>query len=144
MAEGTWLETDDGVDVGPQVIFAMDAAGRCTLSVGPGLTALGFGTNELVGTNLFDFYREDPLGTEALRKALAGERFHGEREYQGRRLALHFEPLVDDDGRVTGAAGVATDVTEQRAAETAAAAGRRHAHDLASDLSRFKALVEAS
>ena len=144
MADHTWLATDDGADVGPQVIFGMDATGRCTLSVGPGLAALGFGPNELVGTNLLDVYRDDPLGTEAITRALAGERFHGEREYLGRRLALHFEPLLDDAGRVTGAAGVATDVTDQRASESAGAAARQRAHELASDLSRFKALVEAS
>lgn len=144
MAEAAWLETEDGADVGPQVIFGMDATGRCTLSVGPGLAALGFGPNELVGTNLLDVYRDDPLGSEAITRALAGERFHGEREYLGRRLALHFEPLLDDAGHVTGAAGVATDVTDQRASESAGAAAQRRAHELASDLSRFKALVEAS
>jgi PAS domain S-box-containing protein len=144
MAEGDWLATDDGVDVGPQVIFGMDAEGRCTLSVGPGLMAIGLAHNELLGQSFFDVYRDDPLATEAISRALAGERFHGEREFQGRRLALHFEPLVDETGRLTGAVGVATDVTEQRARETAAAADRRRVEDLASDLSRFKALVDAS
>ncbi|GAB3444836.1 hypothetical protein GCM10027517_25050 [Phycicoccus ginsengisoli] len=144
MAEGEWLTTDDGVDVGPQIIFGMDATGRCTLSVGPGLAAIGLGPNELLGQNFFDVYRDDPLATEAVTRALAGERFSGEREFRGRRLAMHFEPLFDDDSRLTGAAGVTTDVTDQRAREAAAAADRRRIEDLASDLSRFKALVEAS
>jgi PAS domain S-box-containing protein len=144
MTEETWLSPAGGVDVGPRVIFGMDRDGLCTLSVGPGLAALGLRSGELVGQNLYAVYRDDPLGTEALTRSLAGESFSGEREYLGRRLALHFEPIVDGDGTVVGAVGIATDVTEQRRAEQAARAARGRERELAGDLYRFKALVEAS
>ncbi|WP_406830046.1 PAS domain S-box protein [Pedococcus sp. KACC 23699] len=144
MTHDAWLSTDGGVEVGPQVIFGMDASGVCTLSIGPGLAAIGYAPGELVGRNFREIYRDDPLGTEALEHALAGERFHGERDFHGRRLAIAFEPVLDDQGRFTGSVGVATDVTEQRRAEAEARTNRSRSVELAADLSRFKALVEAS
>ncbi|MGO4340755.1 PAS domain-containing sensor histidine kinase [Pedococcus sp. 2YAF34] len=144
MTQDTWLSAEGGIEVGPQVVFGMDANGTCTTSVGPGLAALGFAPGELVGQNLREVYRDDPLGTEALDAALSGERYHGEREYLGRRLALYFEPIHDEAGVLTGAVGIATDVTEQRRAEAQARAQARRTLELAADLSRFKALVEAS
>lgn len=131
MEQRTWLSTEEGPDVGPQIIFGMDPAGRCTLSLGSGLAALGFRPGEMVGTDLLEFYRDDPLGTEALTRALAGEAFHAEREYIGRRLSLYFEPVFDEEGTFTGALGVATDVTEQRQLEREARAARRRDYHLA-------------
>jgi PAS domain S-box-containing protein len=131
MTPDMWLSTEEGPDVGPQVIFGLDRTGVCTLSIGSGLSALGFSSGQLVGQDLFEVYRGDPLGTEALTRALAGEVFRGERQYNGRRLALYFEPVLDDDGSVTGALGVATDVTEQRRAERTARAARLQAQQLA-------------
>jgi PAS domain S-box-containing protein len=131
MEQRTWLSAEEGPDVGPQIIFGMDPTGRCTLSVGSGLAALGFRPGEMVGTDLLEFYRDDPLGTEALTRALAGEAFHAEREYIGRRLSLYFEPVFDEGGALSGALGVATDVTEQRQLEREARAARRRAYHLA-------------
>ena len=144
MTQDAWLSTEGGVVVGPQVVFAMDADGTCTISAGPGLAALGFAPGELVGQNLREVYRDDPLGSQALDAALSGRRYHGEREYLGRRLALFFEPIHDAAGVLTGAVGIATDVTEQRQAEAQARVQDRRTVELATDLSRFKALVEAS
>ena len=67
----------------------------CTMSVGPGLEALGFAPNELVGTDLYDLYRKDELASDGLDAVLAGRRYASERKYRGRRLALLFEPVFD-------------------------------------------------
>jgi len=144
MTQDTRLAPGEGRGSGPQVIFAMDRDGRCTLSVGPGLAALGLGPGQLVGLDLHEVYRDDPLGLEALRRVLSGESFREEREYLGRRLVLHFEPVHDSDGTLSGAVGVATDVTEQHRAEQRAREASRRERALAGDLSRFKSLVEAS
>ncbi len=144
MTQEEWPTPTDVEDVGPQVVFAMDAQGICTLSVGPGLGSLGFSPNELVGTDLYDLYRSDGLAADGLDAVLAGRRYASERRYRDRRLALLFEPVFDQDGTVTGGVGVATDVTAQREAEREARAARSRAAGLAADLSRFKALVEAS
>ncbi|MGZ4556436.1 MAG: PAS domain-containing protein, partial [Mycobacteriaceae bacterium] len=131
MTQATWLSTEGGPDLGPQVIFGLDRNGICTLSVGAGLSALGFRAGQLVGQDMFLLFQDDVLGTEAMTRALAGEPFQGEREYQGRRLALYFEPVRDEDGAVTGALGVATDLTEQRTTEREAHTARRRASQLA-------------
>ncbi|WP_344190913.1 PAS domain S-box protein [Pedococcus aerophilus] len=144
MADGTRSTTTEHAGLGPQVFFGMDANGVCTLSVGSGLAALGFAPGELVGTDLRELYREDAMSIESLERALAGERHSHEREFEGRRLVLHFEPIHDDDGSVSGAIGMTIDVTEQRRAEEEARDSRARALDLSSDLRRFKALVEAS
>ena len=134
----------NGAVFAPQVIFGMDAQGVCTLSVGPGLELLGLVPNQLVGRDLYALYRDEGLGPEALDAVLTGRRFARERDYHGRRLALHFEPVLDQDGILIGAVGIATDVTVQRETESRARASRARADELAADLSRFKALAEAS
>jgi len=54
---------------------------------------------ELVGTDLFELYRDDPFNVAALRRVLAGESFNVEREFHGRVLSTYFEPAHDGDGR---------------------------------------------
>jgi PAS domain S-box-containing protein len=123
-----------GPSVGPQVIFGFDAEGICTLSTGPGLRMLGLRSGELVGTDLFALYADEPGALEDIRRALAGETFTVEDDFGGRILAVYYEPLLDEDGSVKGAIGVTTDVTEQRRIEREARVARRHASLLA-DLS---------
>ena len=120
--------------VGPQVIFAVDADGMCTLSTGPGLAALGVEPGQLVGLNLFDVYRDDPHAQASLHRVLSGESFSTETPFRGRTLSVYYQPTFGPDGAVTGAIGVSTDVTEQRRAEAEVRAARERATLLA-DLS---------
>lgn len=126
--------SENGPPVGPQVIFGVDVDGRCNLSVGPGLGMLGLRPGELVGQDLFALYGDDPSAVEALRRVLAGEAFSVEREFGGRLLSIYYHPVRDAEGAVTGALGVATDVTEQRRTEAERQASRERATLLA-DLS---------
>src|SRR6478735_8642989 len=103
--------------VGAQVIFGFDTTGRCTLSIGTGLSPLHVQPGELVGQNLFDVYADDLDGLAALRRAIDGESLTLEREFMDRVLAIYYEPSRDAEGRVTGVLGVTTDVTEQRRIE---------------------------
>lgn len=121
----------DGPPVGPQVIFGVARDGRCTLSVGPGLGRLGLQPGELVGQNLLDLYSQDERALDALQRALAGERFSVEREWQGRRLSVYYEPMFDAEGNLTGTYGVSTDVTEQRVIEEEVRCARERATLLA-------------
>ena len=120
-----------GLGVGPHAVFALDANGDCTLSTGPALTHLDLHPGELVGTNLFELYRDDTINVDALRRVLAGESFSLEREFYGRHLSTYFEPVRDVDGSVTGALGVTTDITEQRRTENELRAARERASLLA-------------
>ncbi len=120
--------------VGPQVIFAFDATGICTLSAGPGLEALGLRPGQLVGENLFTLYGASSSTVDSMRRVLSGESLTMERERHGRILAVTYEPLYASDGTVTGAVGVSTDLTTERENEDAARIAREHATALA-DLS---------
>ena len=117
--------------VGPHAIFGLDTAGVCTHSTGPALTHIGLRPGELVGTNLFVLYRDDPINVGALRRVLTGDSFSLEREFEGRILSTYFEPVRDVDGTVTGALGVTTDITEQRRLEGLLRAARERASLLA-------------
>ena len=116
-------QSEHGPVVGPQVIWAADHDGVCTMSTGPGLADLGLETDELVGKDLFEVY-DDPTSQEDLRKVLSGEAFTVERAMGSRILSVYFQPLLDGSGSVTGALGVSTDVTEQRRLEAEARATR--------------------
>ncbi|MGH3333515.1 MAG: PAS domain-containing protein, partial [Nocardioidaceae bacterium] len=120
-----------GPAVGPHAIFGLDTDGRCTHSTGPALTYLGLRPGQLVGTDLFELYRDDAINVAALRRVLTGESFSLEREFQGRILSTYFEPVRDVDGTVTGALGVTTDITEQRRIEGQLRAARERASLLA-------------
>ncbi len=117
--------------VGPHAIFGLDTTGVCTHSTGPALTHIGLRPGELVGTNLFVLYRDDPINVGALRRVLTGDSFRIEREFEGRILSTYFEPVRDIDGTVAGALGVTTDITEQRRLERLLRAARERASLLA-------------
>jgi PAS domain S-box-containing protein len=112
-------------------MFGIDRTGRCTLSLGRGLEDLGLRPGELVGQNLYTVYAADPRAVASLDRVLRGETFNVEREFDQRRLSIYFEPVRDPDGTVTGALGVATDVTEQRRIEAEVLASRARARLLA-------------
>lgn len=126
--------TEELPPVGPQVIFAVDADCTCTLSIGPGLAALGVEPGQLVGLNLFEVYGDDALAVASLQRVLAGEVFSSERLFHGRTLSVYYQPMFGPAGEVTGAIGVSTDVTEQRRVEAEVRAARERATLLA-DLS---------
>ena len=128
------LENEASAPVGPQVIFGFDAEGVCTLSVGPGLPAIGYQPNQLVGTNLLELYAGDERLIASLHRALRGETFVVESEFGSRLLWTFFQPLFDDDGVMTGAVGVTTDTTRQHETERELQLTRERARKLA-DLS---------
>ena len=116
---------------GPQVMFGMDRHGICTMSVGPGLAALGYRSGELVGTSLLELYRDDPAVLASVHRALAGETFTATREVDGRTLWVYYQALFDADGLFAGSLAVTTDVTDQLADAARAATARVRADTLA-------------
>ena len=120
---------DELAGFGPQVIFAMDPRGRCTLSVGPGLEGQGLHPNEIVGQDLFTLYSK-PEDVAALERALSGESFTQQSTANGRLLQTFFQPIHGADGSLESVMGVSTDLTDHVRAQE--------------DLSRFKALANDS
>ena len=105
----------------PVILFTLDLDGCFTLFEGRGLDALGLRPGQLVGRSVFEVYADEPGILEHARRALAGETFTCPDEVlaMGRVYEVRWAPIVGLDDRVTGAIGVATDVTEQARVEAA-------------------------
>jgi PAS domain S-box-containing protein len=101
------------------VLFAVDHQGMFTLSEGKGLAALGLLPGEAVGKSAFVRYGDNPAVIETIRRALTGEDVTAVGEIQGRIYECRCAPTRGADGEVSGAIGVATDITENRQAELA-------------------------
>lgn len=98
----------------PIVLWVIDQEGRFTLSDGKGLRALGLAPGELVGRSAFEVYQHSPEIVDNNRRALRGESFGSEVSLGELRYQVWQSPLRDEAGAVTGAIGVAVDVTERR------------------------------
>jgi PAS domain S-box-containing protein len=101
----------------PVVLYAIDRHGVITLSEGQGLQALGLRPGQVVGDSLFEMYRDVPQIVENHQRALRGEALSAEVRVEDLVWDSHLVPLRDPSGAVTGAIGVATNVTERRRAE---------------------------
>jgi len=112
-----WLRTI--ISSAPLILWAMDREGVVTLSEGRGLEALGFRSGELVGQSVFDLYHDMPEILELDRRVLAGEEFSSRTKVGAVELESRWVPLHDDQGGITGAIGVALDITERARVEAA-------------------------
>jgi PAS domain S-box-containing protein len=101
----------------PIILFAVDRAGVFTFVEGSGLKALGVDTEHILGqSTLTAGPGVGRIGQEIYR-ALAGETFTTSFDAGGTRFDVHCSPIVDADGAVAGAIGVAVDVSERHAAD---------------------------
>lgn len=98
----------------PVIVWGIDSDGRLVFSDGKALEALNPNPDEMAGPSLFDLYRDHPELQDPFRKALKGETSFREIDLGGRIFEMHCEPLTESDGNVSGAVGIAFDVTEPR------------------------------
>jgi PAS domain S-box-containing protein len=96
----------------PIVVFVLDRDGRFTLAEGKGLEKLGHKPGELVGRSVFEVYPNLPDIREKFRGALAGEMTSSTDRLGEHVFESHFFPLSDDDGKLSGLIGVATEVRD--------------------------------
>jgi PAS domain S-box-containing protein len=106
----------------PIVLFAIDRDGIITLSEGRGLDLLGIKTNDTVGQSVFTIYNDITEIVSQVRRALSGETFTDVALFRGFYFEIHYSPLRDENGQISGTIGVAFDVTERKRAEEALAA----------------------
>lgn len=97
----------------PIVLFAVDRNGIFTMSEGKGLNALGLKAGEVVGKSVFELYGHYPHVVQHIRRALAGEAFTALADLSGVMFETWYSPIMSTDGKVTGAMGVATDITDR-------------------------------
>jgi PAS domain S-box-containing protein len=103
----------------PVVLWAIDKNGVFTFSEGRILNKLSLNPGEVVGHSIFELYADNKEIISNAHRALAGEKFSSTTEYAGIIFDNRFSPLVNDDGYVVGAIGVAIDVTSRKQAEIA-------------------------
>ena len=103
------------VDHAPIVFFSVDTDGVFTLSEGAGLAALGLEPGQVVGASAFELFPEVEV---ELRRALQGRAGTSVVNAAGRFYDTALVPLREGDV-ITGAIGVATDITSRREAELA-------------------------
>ncbi len=105
----------------PIVVFALDGNGMITLSEGQVLTGLGLTPGQHVGKSLFELY-PDPFFDSLWSRVTAGEEVRANVPVGDRFLDVFCSPTRDlESGAISGAIGVATDVTEQHRAQDARA-----------------------
>ncbi len=97
----------------PVILWAVDRDGKITLSGERSLAALGIPSGDAIGSSVFtDEY--DIFGiNQYLRRALDGEEFQMDLDYQGMTFTSHFGPVKDSRGSVVGAIGLIVDMTER-------------------------------
>jgi PAS domain S-box-containing protein len=110
------------LDQVPGILWTVDRELRFTSSVGAALPALGLKPGQVVGMSLFEYFQTEdreavPIAAHA--RALEGEVSSFEIKWEGRTFESHVEPFRDPDGQITGAIGVAFDVTLSKRAEEA-------------------------
>lgn len=104
----------------PAIVWACDRDLRFTFGGGAALNALGLRPNELIGVPLEEYFGSAPEAARimaSVRRALAGDSSVMEAEWRGVAFESHISPLRDAGGRITGALGLALDITERRAIE---------------------------
>jgi PAS domain S-box-containing protein len=101
----------------PVVLFALDAHGTFTLSEGRGLEALGLEPGAIVGCSVWELYEGRPDILDNMRRTLEGEQFVAVTEIAGVVFETWHTPVRDENGRVVGMTGVATDITARHRLE---------------------------
>jgi signal transduction histidine kinase/CheY-like chemotaxis protein len=78
------------------------------------LASLGRMSNEMVGKNLFDLYKDHPTIPDSLRRGLAGESFWYTTQVGDATYDTWLTPIRDPFGRIVGVTGLSNDVSELR------------------------------
>jgi len=97
----------------PLCVWAVRSDGICTLSAGKSLARFGLAPGELVGQNMYDRYAYNPPSLDAFRRALAGESFTSEDDFEGAIWRNSYYSALDGKGDVTGLFAVSEDITER-------------------------------
>lgn len=94
-------------------IWTLDTAGTFTFQDGGAFGALGLDPDFLAGQSIFEVFGEHPDVPEHARRALAGESTTGYVSFPGFHYETRYTPVYDEAGTLTGAIGIAMDVTER-------------------------------
>ena len=103
----------------PLLIWAIDPKGTFTFYDGKGLEKLGIEPGSLVGKSVFELYADNRPIIDITQRVLAGEYVSDTLHFGNFSFEVRYQPIIGAGGDLTGAIGVAIDVTEQTAAKEA-------------------------
>lgn len=101
----------------PVVLFMLDQSGNITFAQGSGLLELEKEFKPLMGVNLCDIGEKSGI-EEDCRRVLEGQSFESVRKLGNKFYRFWFSPMKDQNGKITGALGIAIDITELKETET--------------------------
>ena len=104
----------------PAILWTTDRDLRFSSVVGGGLRAIGLTPDQVVGVPLQDFFAGDPGASRNLaahRAALQGHGTATDARFGPRIYQCRIDPLRDASGEITGAIGVALDITDRKQME---------------------------
>jgi adenylate cyclase len=100
----------------PIILFSLDHKGDLTLLEGKGLDTLGLDTNKAIGQPLSTVFGRSPEILAAADKALHGQTISSMASLDKLIFEIWCAPVVDSSSAISGAIGVATDVTDAQSA----------------------------
>ncbi|MFA5862926.1 MAG: PAS domain S-box protein [Candidatus Thermoplasmatota archaeon] len=125
----------------PIILFGLGNDGRFTLAEGRALESVGGKPSDIVGLSASEL---DVMGfgiEDAARRVLSGETVEAMIDVAGYTFQTNWVPVREEGGEVSGAVGVATDITGLRRAEESARKIARSAYE---NEQRFRSLFEQS
>lgn len=97
----------------PVMLFSADADGRVTVAEGRELLSFGADAARAVGSPLTSVFRDLPELGKQIESVIGGEIVVSDVRLGGRTFQLSMSPSRDTEGRISGALGVAVDVTKR-------------------------------
>ena len=101
----------------PIIFYTLNQNGRFIFSEGKALEKLGLKPGEVVGISAFELYKDNKSIVSSLRRALAGEKENWVSSVGDIYFENQATPIKDENGKIIGIIGIATDMSERKQAE---------------------------
>ncbi|MCB2148626.1 MAG: PAS domain S-box protein [Deltaproteobacteria bacterium] len=118
----------------PLVIWAIDREGVLTFSDGKGMEKIGFTPGRAVGKSVFELFADNQPIIDITQRAISGEYISDTIHFKDVFFEVRIQPITDAGGRLTGAIGIALDVTEQTLAKEALRKSEEKFRDLVENI----------
>ncbi|OJU86745.1 MAG: hypothetical protein BGN93_20850 [Acinetobacter sp. 39-4] len=115
------------VNHAPVIIAAIDQRGYVTFLRGRELESQGLLDDQLVGTSVFEFFKDNNEFKNEITRALDGEVFSTVKIINNLAYELHFNPMFDGEGGISGSIIVALNITERYNAQQKLIAAKEEA-----------------
>jgi PAS domain S-box-containing protein len=106
--------TEAVIQDAPFLLWAVDSKGTFTFYDGKAAKILGIKTEDRIGKNILELYKDRPEVAGNVRRALAGETVTDEAKIGETWLENKFSPQRDVDGNINGVVGLSLDITEKK------------------------------